>query len=194
MKNAIKVFLITLLCSALTLPSLRAQDQAGKHKKLTREERKEMRLKESLATRKYVYELLKERLFVMEAYQIYGRSGMLIPVNSAVNFMAIKGNKIIFQFGIGGGAVGSNGVGGITAEGFVDNYVLNPGKTTKKAMIVTGDIKPKGAGALGRFTLTVGDNGNAFLTMQLPYGGRLNMNGRIVDFAHSSVFKGQTMF
>ncbi|MBE0652123.1 MAG: DUF4251 domain-containing protein [Bacteroidales bacterium] len=194
MKKAMRIFLMIILCSAMTVPSLRAQNNDVLPKKMTKQERKELRLKESLASRERILQLLKQRLFVLEAYQIYGRNGITIPVNSAVNFMAIKGDKIIFQFGLEGGAVGSNGVGGITAEGFIDNYTFNPGKSTKKAMIVTGEIRPKGAGALGRFTLTVGNEGNAFLTMLLPYGGSLNMNGHIVDFAHSSVFKGQTMF
>ncbi len=193
MKKALKMILATVLISAVAMASVNAQEH-DPQKKLTRQEKKELRLKESQASRKFFYGLLKNRLFVLEAYQIYARNGMAIPVNSAVNFMAIKGDKIIFQFGLGGAAVGSNGVGGVTAEGFVDHYVLNPGKTARHAMVVTGDIRPKGSGDWGHFTLTVGNEGNAYLSMLLPYGGRLSMNGHLVDFAHTAVFKGQTMF
>ena len=194
MKKAIRIFLMTLLCSALVMPSLSAQNDVRKHKKLNKQEKKEMRLRESQETRKYIFQLLKQRLFVLEADQLYSRSGMTIPVSSATNFLAIKGNKIIFQFALENGAMGANGIGGMTAEGFVDNYSFNPGKTTNKAMVVTGDIRPKGSGDRGHFVITVQNDGNAYLNILLPYGARLSMNGRIIDFAHTSIFKGHSIF
>ncbi len=195
MKKAIKIFLMMLLCSAMVVPAVSAQNEAkSKHQKLTKQEKKEMRIKASLESRKYIFQLLKQRLFVLEANQLYGRNGIMIPVSSSINFLAIKGNKIIFQFGLEEGVIGRNGVGGLTAEGFVDHYSFNPGKTTKKAMVVSGDIRPKGSGDQGHFILTVGNEGNAILNILFPYGGRLTMNGQIVDFAHTSVFKGHTMF
>lgn len=194
MKKAIKISLIMILCSAMAMPSVSAQNDAKSKSHMTKQEKKEMRMKASLESRKYIFQLLKHKLFVLEANQLYGRSGMMIPVSSSINFLAIKGNKIIFQFGLEGRMMGSNGLGGLTAEGFVDNYSFNPGKTTNKAMVVTGDIRPKGSGDQGHFVITVQNDGNAYLNILLPYGGRLTMNGQIVDFAHTSVFKGHTMF
>ena len=195
MKKVAKIFLMVLLSGVIAVPTLSAQNTKGKNQKMTRQEKKEMRLKASLKSRKHYFSLLKNRLFVMEADQLYGRGGIMIPVSSSINFLAIKGNKVIFQFGLDGAAMGPNGLGGMTAEGFIDKYKLDPGKTAKKAMVVSGSIRPKGSsGGWVRFNLSVGNNGNAYLYMNFPYGGSLNMNGRIVDYAHSSVFKGMTQF
>jgi len=132
MKRAVKIFLTIFLCSMMAAPVLSAQNNAkSKSQKMTRQEKKEMRLKASLQSRKFYFQLLKHRLFVMEADELYGRSGIMIPVSSSINFLAIKGNKVIFQFGFDGSAMGPNGLGGVTAEGFIDYYTLNPGKTKK---------------------------------------------------------------
>jgi len=192
MKKIIKLFLTILLSSLVIGPGLQAQQV--KNKKMTRQERKTMRLKAEKQSRQYYFQLLKHRLFVLEANQLYDRNGFAIPVSSNLNFLAVKGNKVIFQFGLDGWMPSPNGVGGITAEGFLDHYTVNPGKTEKKAMVVTGYIRPKDSGDWINFRLTVGNDGNAFLYMNLPFGGNLSMNGQIVDYAHASVFKGSAWF
>jgi hypothetical protein len=194
MKKVIKIFLTMLLSSIMVMPALQAQNARSNNKKMTRQEKKEMRLKAEKQSRGHYFQLLQQRLFVMQADQLYGRGGLAIPVTPSLNFLAIKGNKVIFQFGLDGAFSGPNGLGGITAEGFVDNYSLNPGKNEKKAMVVTGSIRPKGSGNWISFRLSVGSEGNAYLVMNLPFGGILSMNGRIVDYAHTSVFKGFTQF
>lgn len=196
MKKSLKIFLLLFLCNILASPFLYAQKpmvSVRKHQKIEKLKRRELRLKASLQSRRYYAQLLKQKLFVLQADQLYGYTGAMIPVNSSTNFLAIKGNKVIFQYGFIG-RIGWNGVGGVTAEGFIDHYLFNPGKSNKKAMLVSGQIRPKGAGDTGYFTLTVSNDGSAYLNMTLPFGGRISMSGRIVDFAHASVFKGQTMF
>jgi hypothetical protein len=192
MKKVIKKFLTIFLISMMVMPVLQAQNE--KTKKSKRQERKEMRLKASAQSRKHYFQILQNRLFVLQADQLYGRNGFSIPVSPSLNFFAIKGNKVIFQFGLDGWYSGPNGVGGITAEGFVGKYSVDPGKTEKKAMVVSGYIRPKGAGNWIPFRITVGNEGNANLYMNLPFGGSVSLNGRIVDYAHTSVFKGFTQF
>lgn len=197
MKRVTKIILSVFICSIMAVPSVSAQNQVkSKHEKMTKQQRKEMRLKASLESRKHYFLLLKSKLFVMEANQLYGRNGVTIPVSPSINFFAVKGNKVIFQFGLDGSMMGPmmgpNGVGGMTAEGFIDHYTFNPGKTTKKAMEVTGDIRPKGSGAWVHFYLSVGNDGNANLNILFPWGARLSMNGNVKGFGNSSVFKGQT--
>ncbi len=194
MKKAIKLFLTILLSTIIVVPALEAQNVKTKNKKMTRQEKKEMRLKASLQSRKHYLQLLQHRLFVLQGDQLYGRNGFSVPVSPSLNFLAVKGNKVIFQFGLDGGLPGPNGVGGVTAEGFLGHYSLKPGKTEKKAMTVTGYIQPKGAGNWIPFRLSVGNDGNANLYMNLPFGGSVSMYGRIVDYAHTSAFKGFTMF
>jgi len=61
-------------------------------------------------------------------------------------------------------------------------------------MVVSGYIRPKASGDWVHSNMSVGNDGNAFLYISFPYGGSLSMNGRIVDYAHASVFKGMTLF
>lgn len=195
MKRATKIILTVLLCSIMATPSLIAQNQAkSSRQKMTRQERKEKRLKASLESRAHVFQLLKHRLFVMQANQLYGTSGVTVPVTPSINFFAVKGNKVIFQFGLDGSLGGPNGVGGMTAEGFIDHYSFNPGKTTKKTMEVSGYIHPKGSGDWIYFNLAVGNSGNAILNITFPFGERLTMNGFVEGFSKTSVFKGQNWF
>ncbi len=164
--------------------------QKNTTEKLTKKQKK---LKKALISRKFYADLLKDKLFVMEADQLYTPAGQSFIVLPSLNFFAVKGNKVIFQIGSAQG-IGRNGVGGITAEGFIKNYKFNPGKNVKRPMIITGNISPRGGGAVGYFSMTVSSSGNAYLNLVLPFSGNINMSGRIVDYQNASVFKGQSLF
>ncbi|MBN2638426.1 MAG: DUF4251 domain-containing protein [Bacteroidales bacterium] len=172
---------------------------AQNHSSLTKKEKKELKIKkkekkslESLKSRKHYAYLLKNKAFVLEANQLYGPRGNMISVSPTTSFFAVRKDKVIFQFGLGAG--GRNGVGGMTAEGFISDYKFNPGKNSKKALMVSGKIMPKGSGPRGYFTITVNNDGNAYLHVDMPVNGRLSMSGRIVALPNARVFKGQSDF
>lgn len=193
MKISTKILLLILITGFLNTGNIYAQ-KSGKLSKQQKKElklkKKQMRMKASLESRKYYTYLLKNKTFILEATQLNGPTGLPFSVSPSTNFFAVKGNKVILQFGNGTG--GRNGVGGMTAEGFINNYEFKKPKSPKKGLTVSGNIRPKGSGDRGAFYLTVNDDGNAYLHVTLPYGGRISMSGRLMDLSKAGVFKGQT--
>jgi len=196
MKTSARIIILVLIAGFLTTGNIYAQ----KPGKLTKQQKKELKLKKkqmrmqaSLKSRKYYSYLLQNKTFILEATQLYGPTGLPFSVSPSLNFFAVKGNKVVFQFGLGS-AAGRNGVGGLTAEGFIGKYEFKNPKSAKKSLIVSGVIKPKGAGDRGYFYMTVMNDGNAYIHLTLPYNGRVSMNGRVMSLKKAGVFKGQTDF
>lgn len=194
MKLFTKTTLLTLIFVMLVFAgySQRYSSVTAQQRKEIRLKKKQKRARASLESRKFYAILLQQKAFVLEATQLYGPRGNMMQVSPSTNFFAVRKNKLIFQTGLGSG--GRNGVGGMTAEGFINQYEFNPGKTNKKALSVSGRIQPKGGGDRGYFYLTVMNDGNATLYITLPYSGRVRMSGTIVALPKAGVFKGQPDF
>ncbi|GMT46186.1 MAG: hypothetical protein IEMM0006_2018 [bacterium] len=163
----------------------------SEQRKLEKQKKKEERKKKSLASRQYYTKLIKSRRFVFQATRLYDSYGRYYSVTPDINFVAIKDNKIILQFGFQG-IQGWNGVGGITAEGFLKNYRFYPGKNNKQAMTVTAQIQPKFGGASPYFTMSISNDGSADIQVTLDNGGLLRMGGQIYTPSQASVYKGLT--
>ncbi len=163
----------------------------SEQRKLEKQKKKEKRKKKSLASRQYYSKLIKSRRFVFQATRLYDTYGRYYSVTPDINFVAIKDNKIILQFGFQG-VPGWNGVGGITAEGFLKDYRFYPGKNNKQAMTVTAQIQPKFGGASPYFTMSISNDGSANIQVTLDNGGLLRMGGQVYTPSRSSVYKGQT--
>ncbi|HDO06231.1 MAG TPA: DUF4251 domain-containing protein [Bacteroidetes bacterium] len=160
-------------------------------RKLEKQKKKEERIKKSLASRQYYAKLIKNKQFVFQATRLYGPYGHFYSVTPDINFVAIKDNKIILQFGFQG-VVGWNGVGGITAEGFLTDYRFFPGKNNKQAMTVTAHIQPKFGGSSPYFTMNISNDGSADIQVTLENGGVLRMGGQVYAPSQASVYKGLT--
>ncbi len=190
-------FLVFFLMLGFMLP----QQSFAQKKVLTRNEirkiekrkRKQARLKASLKSRAYYANLLKKHYFVFQADHLYGPGGMSYSVTPDINFLAVVKNKVILQFGFDG-VMGWNGVGGLTAEGFLDNYKFHPGKTVKQAMMITSNIRPRGGGSTPYLTMTVNNDGYAYLDVMMGIRGKISMSGQLVAPSQSSVYKGQTLY
>jgi hypothetical protein len=195
MKAITRIAILLIIAGFLTTGNSYAQNNSSLTKKQRKElrlKKKQMRMKASLESRKFYSYLLNNKTFILEATQLYGPRGRMFSVTPSTNFFAVKDNKVIFQFGLG--SAGRNGVGGLTAEGFVNKYEFKKPRSEKKALIVSGNIRPKGSGDRGAFYMTVQNDGNAYVHVTLPYGGRISMSGRLVSLKNASVFKGQTDF
>ncbi len=196
MKN-IKYILVLFLMLGFAIP----QDTYAQHKILTKKEirriqrkkRKVARLKASLRSRAYYANLLKRHYFVFQADQLYGPGGVSYPVSPDVNFFAVVKNKVVLQFGFQG-VLGWNGVGGLTAEGFLAKYVFRGEKPLRKALSVSGTIRPRGGGGQPYFYMTVNNNGNAYLDVLMIGGGRIRMSGQVVAPSQAAVYKGQSRY
>ena len=190
---------IYLFAMLLTLAVVFPQQGLAQTKQLTKKEqrklekqkKKEERLKKSAAQRQYYTRLLKDRRWVFQATRLYGPSGQLFNVTPDINFVAVKDSMIILQFGFQG-VVGWNGVGGVTAEGFLRQYKFDSGKNEKSAMTVSAHIKPKYGGGSPYFTMTILDDGSADINVTLENGQLLRMGGQLYAPQNASVYKGTT--
>ncbi len=188
-------FLGLLFIITLSLPNTgmaqKKQITKKEQRKLEKQKKKEKREKRSLSSRKYYAKLIKNKQFVFQATRLYDSYGHYYSVTPDINFVAIKGNKIILQFGFQG-VLGWNGVGGFTAEGFLTDYRFNTGKNNKQALTVTAHIQPKYGGASPYFTMNISNDGSADIQVTLENGGLLRMGGQVYAPSQSSVYKGQT--
>ena len=190
------IFILSLLIAVLLVaPSgVTAQTKQltkKEQRKLEKKKKKEERRKKSAAQRKYYEHLLKEKRWVFQATRLYGPSGQLYNVSPDVNFVAVKDSMIILQFGFQN-VVGWNGVGGVTAEGFLSQYKVDPGKNHKQAMTVSAHIRPKFGGGSPYFTMTVMDDGSTDIMVTLNNGDMLRMGGQLYAPQNASVYKGVT--
>lgn len=184
------VFALTLFTAN---PGIAQNKQLTKkeQRKLEKQKRKEVRLKKDAASRKFYTDLIKNKRWVFQATRLFGPSGLYFSVTPDLNFVAVQDNEIILQFAFQG-VVGWNGVGGVTAEGFLSDFKFNPGKNDNKAMSISAHIQPKYGGGSPYFTMDIGNDGSADITVTLENGGTLRMGGQLYSPAQSSIYKGQT--
>ncbi len=161
-------------------------------RKLEKQKRKEERQKKDAVSRKFYAHLIQSKNFVFQATRLYGPDGSFFSVSPTLNFVAIKNNEIVLQFAFQG-VIGWNGVGGITAEGFLKGFKFNPGKNSHQAMTVSSRIQPKGPGGSPYFTMTVGDDGSTEISVTLENGQMIRMGGQLYSPSQASVYKGQTL-
>ncbi len=192
-----KVLLFAILSLLVASGSVFSQDTVKltkrEQRKIERKKKKEKILKVEFEQRMKYAKMLKEKHFVFEGDQLFSPRGESYSVSSNINFLAVAGKTVVFQFGFDG-VVGWNGVGGYTAEGHIDKYKFNPGKNRNSALSVESQVIPNIGGGRAYFQITVMDNGNAQLNMTMAHGGTIRMSGRIVTSNKASVFKGQTAF
>jgi hypothetical protein len=130
--------------------------------------------------------LLYSRRFVLEADFLQGKYGDRVYVTSTLNFIRVDGPKGVLQTG-SDSRFGSNGVGGVTAEGSIVDYrITNDNKNMSSS--VTFNLVTN----LGSFDiiLTVSADNNATATITGSTSGRLTWNGHLVNLDNSRVFKG----
>lgn len=190
------IFLLGLLFAmTLVIPNqgIAQEKQLTKkeQRKLEKQKKKVARQKKEAASRKFYSHLIQSKRWVFQATRLFGPSGQFFSVTPDLNFVAVYDDKIILQFGFQG-VIGWNGVGGVTAEGFLRDFKFDPGKNQKQAMSVSSHIQPKFGGGSPYFTMTIGNDGSAEITVTLNNGQMLRMGGQIYTPDESSVYKGQT--
>jgi hypothetical protein len=188
------VFLLVILFSlSLAFPpqgfSQTKQLIKKEQRKLDKQKKRAARAKKDAALRKFYAQLIRNKQWVFQATVLYDTYGQTYSVTPDVNFVAVKDNKIILQFGFQG-VVGWNGVGGVTAEGFLTDYKFDPGKTPEDAMTITAHIRPKFGGGSPYFTMTIQNDGTSQIMITLENGSLLRMTGQLYSPAQSSVYKG----
>jgi len=154
--------------------------------------KKKERTMQRQASRKYYLQLLEHKYFVFEADYLTGPGGASFILTPDINFMSVDGNRAVLQFGFEG-AIGWNGLGGITVNGTLQGYQVLVGKK-KNNINVTAQMIPAGPGLPPDITLNVSDDGTAQLYLQPAGSGPIILYGQIVSPKKANIFIGTSLF
>jgi hypothetical protein len=163
------------------------QDTSAQGRKLTRQEQKEVRKAQREASFYMLDSVLNDRSFVLKADYLRNKDGVNIPVISGLNFIMVDKSEGVLQTGESSGA-GTNGVGGVTAEGTINRWEV---KGDKKNLTYT--VRFSLISNLGNFDVVmfVGADRHATATITGLGSGRLTWSGYIDSIRNSKIFKGQ---
>ena len=194
MKKSVYIFAAVLIAGLFTLQPLSAQNTLSKkeERKLERQKKKAAKDKKAMDMRKTYDALLRNKHFVFEAQKVFLPGGPYTTLDYSLNFLAVKGDKILIQLHFPG-LTGSNGLGGFTARGKLENWQYNPGKNIKQPMTASGQVTPKGSGSRLVFTLFVNNDGSAELQVNLP-NSSFRLTGNLVSIEQSNVLVGASAF
>lgn len=185
MKNIIIVLLlfVGLSFSATTVNAQSKREQ----RKAERVERKEQEKQQLEANIEKLLSLVEERQLVLEAHTIYDRRQNSYPVSPSTNFVAINGKYATIQIAFPG-AIGRNGLGGVTIDGRVSSYEVSH---KKKNAPITINAQVSSA-TLGNSTLTlrIYDNGTARASIRGSFGSEISFAGNLVNLENTTVYKG----
>jgi hypothetical protein len=155
--------------------------------KLTRQELKEVRKAQLEANFRALDSLLNAKSFVLEADFLQNQYGDRIIVTPTLNFIKLNANNGILQTG-SNWSMGSNNVGGVTAEGAIGKYEVYKDQkrmnfTLQFSLLTT----------LGHYDvlMTVMADASARATITGLGLGKLTWEGHLETIENSRVFKGQ---
>lgn len=148
--------------------------------------RKEAKRAESEANFRVLDSLLYIGQYVLEANYLQNKYGDRVLVSSNLNFIRVDGPRGVLQTG-SDLRFGSNGVGGVTAEGTIGNYRITR-NLKNLSCTVTFDIVTN----LGSFNIImiVSSDNNARATISGTTSGKLTWDGHLSTLNNSRVFKG----
>ena len=133
---------------------------------------------------------VEEVLQKLEGDELTLKHGEHGYVNSTTNFIALHDGKTTVQISPFQSGGGPNGVGGITVEGTPTGLKMETDKKgiTRLSMNVTGN------GISAQVTVTLSPSDNRATATIISNFNSLNvtLDGRLVPFKESSVFKGTT--
>ena len=105
--------------------------------------------------------------------------------------MSVCGDRAVVQVAFNVPWSGFNGMGGITVEGRISQYER---KTDKRGNVyLTMGVLGNGISAQLFITLWAGGNKASVSVQQNFYSGRITLNGVMVPFEESEVFKGMAL-
>lgn len=152
----------------------------------SKQERKELEKQALNANFHAIDTLLHRKTFVLEADYLQDRYGNRIPVLSTVNFIKVETPKAVLQTG-SSSTFGSNGVGGATAMGSIQNYkvvknIKNLSYTVSFTMMTNIGIYD--------ILMNISSDTNAMATISGLDGGRLTWDGHFKNIYDANFFQG----
>jgi Domain of unknown function (DUF4251) len=159
----------------------------SQERKLSRQELKEVKKAQLEANYRALDSLLNAKSFVLEADYLQNQYGDRIIVTPTLNFIKLNETNGILQTG-SNWSMGSNNVGGVTAEGPIGKYYIY--KDSKK---MTFTLQFSLLTNIGHYDviMTVMANASARATISGLGPGKLTWDGHLETIENSRVFKGQ---
>ena len=194
MKKLVYLLSTVLFLGLLWNQPVMAQSNLSKKelRKIERQKKKEAREKVSKVMRAKYRDLLENKHFVFEAQKVYLPNGANADIATNVNFVAVIDDQIVVQFNFPG-LYGPNGLGGVTARGKLENWDFDPGKNSKQALTVSGQVTPLGTGNRVVFTMTVSNDGMADMQVNMNRSS-FRLTGRVESPEDADVIMGKTNF
>jgi hypothetical protein len=155
--------------------------------KQDKQARKEAKEAQRTAAFNALDSLLSSGRYVLEADYLQNKYGYRILVSSNLNFIRVNGPTGVLQTG-SDFRVGSNGVGGTTAEGTIGDYRITRDKKNLTCTVTFNLLTNIGA---FNIILNVNSGNNANATITGTTSGRLTWDGHLTNLDNSRVFKGQ---
>lgn len=191
MKKYIGLFIIALIVTANAFAQEEGSVDKDSRKKLTKEEKAELKKAEAEAMAKMVDSLIRERRFVLEADFLSNQNGNRIIVNNLINFIMVDSSDIVIQTASTTRPGGSNGMGGITTRGRITGYeVKKTGKNNQSYF-----IRLMANTTIGMYDIFFNINPSSATNATISgiRSGKLNYHGVIKSMEDSRVFKGMTI-
>lgn len=160
-------------------------------KKLSKEEKAELKKVEREAVARMVDSLIEERKFVLEADFLSNQTGVRRVVNNLINFIVVDSNRIVIQTASTTGIGGPNAMGGITARGNISGFeVKRTGRNDTSYF-----IRLMANTAIGPYDIffNISPDSNADATISGIRYGKLNYHGVIKPLEKSKVFQGMAI-
>ncbi len=180
----IKIISVLIIIMMTAWQTSFAQDAKTKDMKL--KETKLSRQKQMQKNKQQILELVNSRKFVLENNFIQNDEGRRVFINPMFNFIKIEGDTAIVQLSFKG-LLSWNGLGGITVQGHVDKFEVDPGKSNKPIFV---QLHIQGAGVASYQFLSIDSDGNSTLTVNSDHGGTVSFIGNIVPIDKSVVMQG----
>ena len=183
--KSLKFYLVSLLFISgfVFIPyTSRAQDV-----KLSRQEKKDLEQAQLKANFQAIDTLLERKTFVLEADFLRNQYGLSVPVTSVLNFILVDSSHVTLQTG-SNYRRGYNGVGGVTAEGNIQNY-----KVVKDSRNLSFTVSFSVMTNVGIFDIfmTISADTNASATITGLSRGKLTWDGYFKNLYNSDIYKGR---
>jgi hypothetical protein len=158
--------------------------------KLSRQEKKDLEMAALQANFHAIDTLLDRKTFVVQADFLEDRYGFRVPVTSDVNFIKVDTKNVVLQTGNNYGS-GYNGVGGVTAEGEIQNL-----KITKDFKRLSYNVSFNVMTNVGIYDVImyIGSDGKARASITGTTAGKLTWDGHFVNLYDSRFYKGQETY
>lgn len=134
---------------------------------------------------------LRNQDFVLEADNITFKNGSTVFVNSATNFISVKGDRAVVQISPSQFSSGPNGVGGVTVDGTISDQQVTRGKDGR----ITFSMNVNGIGINTEVHIFMFPNSNQATATVYPNfnSNTLWLSGTIVPYENSDVFEGMSL-